>query len=145
MLAINHLATGRAPSLLQAKSVGSPLLLASAIAAAVERMGWWSPFPAARLGRLPRAGVVASAHLTGLYPLCGPYPRREVSAVVAGSVRKVGAEAESASAAASVAPSGSIGATASVLPAAAPWSFAAEGGAKPWALRGWRDGVGNRF
>jgi hypothetical protein len=49
-----------------------------------------SPFPAARRSRLPLAGVVASAHVTALYPPCGPYPRCEVSAVAAGSVREAG-------------------------------------------------------
>ena len=65
-------------------------LLASVIAAAVDRMGCWSPCPAARQRRLPRAGVVASGHATALDPPCGPYPRREVSAAAAGSVREAG-------------------------------------------------------
>src|SRR5262245_1701750 len=65
-------------------------LLTTIIAAAVERMGCWSPFPAARQSRLLRAGGVASGHVTALDPPCGPYPRREVSAAAAGSVREAG-------------------------------------------------------
>ena len=53
-------------------------------------MGCWSSFPAARQSRLPPAGVAASAHVTALYPPCGPYPRCEVSAVAVGSVREAG-------------------------------------------------------
>src|SRR5262245_12380435 len=45
-------------------------LLTAIIAAAVERMGCWSPFPAARQSRLPPAGVVASGHVTALDPPC---------------------------------------------------------------------------
>jgi hypothetical protein len=33
---------------------------------------------------------VASGHVTALDPPCGPYPRREVSAAAAGSVREAG-------------------------------------------------------
>jgi hypothetical protein len=65
-------------------------LLASVIAAAVDRMGCWSACPAARQSRLLRAGVVALGHVTALDPPCGPYPRREVSAAAAGSVREAG-------------------------------------------------------
>src|SRR5262249_41005294 len=53
-------------------------------------MGCWSPCPAARQSRLLRAGVVASGHVTALDPPRGPYPRREVSAAAAGSVREAG-------------------------------------------------------
>src|SRR6516162_8071814 len=53
-------------------------------------MGCWSPCPAARQSFLPRAGVVASGHVTALDPPCGPYPRREVSAAAAGSIREAG-------------------------------------------------------
>src|SRR6516165_7069760 len=48
------------------------------------------PGPAARQSRLLRAGGVASGHVTALDPPCGPYPRREVSAAAAGSVREAG-------------------------------------------------------
>ena len=70
-------------------------LLASVIAAAVDRMGCWSPCPAARQRRLLlRAGVVASGHVTALDPPRGPYLPREVSAAAAGQPRKRGRTGE---------------------------------------------------
>ena len=48
-------------------------------------------FIAVRRSRLPRAAVAASENLTALdLPLCGQFPRREVSAVAAGSVQEAG-------------------------------------------------------
>ena len=62
-----------------------------AFVTAVDRMGCWSPCPAARQRRLLlRAGVVASGHVTALDPPRGPYLRREVSAAAAGPVEEAG-------------------------------------------------------
>lgn len=76
--------------LLFPEKMSLPRCLTTVIAAAVEQMGCWSPRPAARRSCLPRVGVAASAHVTGLYRPCGPYRRREVLAVAAGSVQEEG-------------------------------------------------------
>jgi hypothetical protein len=66
-----------------------------AFVTAVDRMGCWSPCPAARQRRLLlRAGVVASGHVTALDPPRGPYLPREVSAAAAGQPRKRGRTGE---------------------------------------------------
>jgi hypothetical protein len=62
-----------------------------AFVTAVDRMGCWSPCPAARQRRLLlRAGVVASGHVTALDPPRGPYLPREVSAAAAGPAEEAG-------------------------------------------------------
>ena len=112
-------------------------LLASVIAAAVDPMGCWSPCPAARQRRLPRAGVVGSGHATALDPPCGPHPRRRPRPRQPDRSGKRGRTGERIRFS-FVAGAGCMGATASALPAAAP-SFAVKGGCIPGSPRNhWR-------
>ena len=56
----------------------------------VAQVGRWSSSFPARPEPAAEAGVLAAAHLIASYTPRGPYPRREVLAAAAGSVRKAG-------------------------------------------------------